>query len=372
MQNHNRSSEISMFKKDFTSGLLILALGLLVGCTSAPYSPATGQPVAIDTSAFAPRVNSFVVILDASSSMTENYQERQKYYIAKDTVASFNSTVPPLGYQAGLVTFGKNTGWCIGKGSATTVYGLTSYQAGGFADGLNSIECAGGTTPMDEGIDATTEALANETGSIAVILVSDFWDVSSGSVEAAVSRMKAAHGDKICLHTIKVGDYAGADSMIASITGNAGCDSAVNASDIAASGAMATYVTDVLLAPLQYEKHTVSATALFDFDKSDLKAQGKAELHNLDENIKSQGIRVTDINVIGHTDSMGSDEYNQALSERRAKAVKEFMASEGVNASIIDVIGVGESQPVAGNDTDEGRALNRRVEIQVGTSRATQ
>ena len=80
-------------------------------------------------------------------------------------------------------------------------------------------------------------------------------------------------------------------------------------------------------------------------------------------------MRVKDIDIIGHTDSIGSDAYNMRLSERRAMAVRNFLVSEGVNSSIIGVSGMGERQPVASNDTDEGRALNRRVEVLVGTAR---
>ena len=117
-----------------------------------------------------------------------------------------------------------------------------------------------------------------------------------------------------------------------------------------------------------YEKMTVSAEALFDHDKSVLKPEGKAALHELDEAIKAKGARVVDIDVIGHTDSDGTEEYNQALSERRAQAVRDYMVSEGVDPNIIDVSGEGESNPVASNATKEGRAENRRVDIHVGVA----
>ncbi|MDT4885035.1 Outer membrane protein A [compost metagenome] len=69
--------------------------------------------------------------------------------------------------------------------------------------------------------------------------------------------------------------------------------------------------------------------------------------------------------MIGHTDNVGSDHYNQGLSERRAQSVADFLASQGVPADKLTSQGLGESQPVADNDSDEGRAQNRRVEIQV-------
>ena len=117
-----------------------------------------------------------------------------------------------------------------------------------------------------------------------------------------------------------------------------------------------------------YEKSTMSSEALFDHDKSTLKPEGKAALHELDEGIKAKGARVVDIDVIGHTDSDGTEEYNQALSVRRAQAVKDYMVSEGVDASIIDVSGQGELNPIASNATREGRAENRRVDIHVGVT----
>jgi outer membrane protein OmpA-like peptidoglycan-associated protein len=71
------------------------------------------------------------------------------------------------------------------------------------------------------------------------------------------------------------------------------------------------------------------------------------------------------IDVYGHTDSTGSDMYNQALSERRAQAVANYLISRGVSSSRIRWQGFGETQPVVSNDTDEGRARNRRVEIKI-------
>lgn len=73
----------------------------------------------------------------------------------------------------------------------------------------------------------------------------------------------------------------------------------------------------------------------------------------------------TYVDVLGHTDSTGSDAYNQALSERRAQSVADYLASRGVASARMGIRGYGETQPIASNDTEEGRAQNRRVEIKV-------
>jgi OOP family OmpA-OmpF porin len=358
-----------MFKHTCLGFLTALSLGLITACSNTPYTPVASQTDPIDVTAYAPKVDSFVVILDNSSTMGEDHQERPRIHTAQDLVATFNSAVPDLDFNAGLVTFGKSSGNWFGGSGASDVYGMTPFQSSDVAAALASLESADGTSPMSEGIEATTELLSSTTGPIAVILVSDFQWIDASAVTTAVDQLKSQHGNEVCLHTIKVGNNTTGDALISGITDIAGCDSAVGAGDISSAATMSTYVTETLMAPLQYEKHTVSATALFDFNKAVLKEQGKAELHNLDERIKSQGISVGDIDVVGHTDSIGSETYNQELSVRRALAVKDFMVSEGIDAGIVDVVGKGKSDPVASNDTEEGRAQNRRVEIHVGTSR---
>lgn len=114
-------------------------------------------------------------------------------------------------------------------------------------------------------------------------------------------------------------------------------------------------------------KITYAADAFFDFDKSVLKPAGKATLDDLAAKI--QAINVETIISTGHTDSIGTDAYNQALSLRRANAVKAYLVSKGIAADRIVVEGKGERQPVASNATREGRAKNRRVEIEVVGSR---
>lgn len=107
----------------------------------------------------------------------------------------------------------------------------------------------------------------------------------------------------------------------------------------------------------------LSADALFDFDRSDLKAEGRRALDDLYDRLKGADVEL--VLVVGHTDSIGTDSYNQRLSLRRANSVRNYLVSKGIPADRIRTEGRGESQPIADNKTDEGRARNRRVEVQI-------
>lgn len=106
-----------------------------------------------------------------------------------------------------------------------------------------------------------------------------------------------------------------------------------------------------------------AGNVLFDFDKSDLTPAAKAQLDTLMDKLRNTD--VVSIKVIGHTDSKGSDAYNQALSERRASSVAAYLLSQGLAPNKLTSEGRGESEPVADNATDEGRAENRRVELHI-------
>jgi OmpA-OmpF porin, OOP family len=121
-------------------------------------------------------------------------------------------------------------------------------------------------------------------------------------------------------------------------------------------------------APPAATKVTYAADAFFDFNKSVIKPEGKAKLDDLVGKIKDINLEV--IIAVGHTDSVGSDAYNQKLSIRRSEAVKAYLVSKGIEKNRVYTEGKGEKQPVADNKTAEGRAKNRRVEIEVVGTRA--
>ena len=165
------------------------------------------------------------------------------------------------------------------------------------------------------------------------------------------------------------------DGVWTPATALAGCDGApapmapapapvpAPASPPAAAPAPAPAPAAAVVAAPTSEKVTFAADAFFDFDKSVLKPEGRAKLDDLTS--KMGGLNLEVIIAVGHTDSVGSDAYNQKLSIRRSEAVKAYLVSKGVEKNRVYTEGKGEKQPVADNKTAEGRAKNRRVEIEV-------
>lgn len=108
---------------------------------------------------------------------------------------------------------------------------------------------------------------------------------------------------------------------------------------------------------------TFDSGLLFDFDAAVVKPAARENLQNLARSLdKYEG---TQLLIAGHTDSVGTDSYNQQLSERRARAAADYLISQGVAASRLRTVGMGEGEPVVSNDTDAGRAANRRVEVAI-------
>ncbi len=110
-------------------------------------------------------------------------------------------------------------------------------------------------------------------------------------------------------------------------------------------------------------KITFDSGLLFAIDSDDLSSASQTNIANLANTLKKY--EDTDILVYGHTDASGSDDYNQALSERRAESVENYLEAKGVSGGRITAKGFGESEPVASNDTAAGRQQNRRVEVAI-------
>lgn len=170
------------------------------------------------------------------------------------------------------------------------------------------------------------------TVSASAAMASDNWENSSG--------LNWRNGD---------GTLCWRDSSWTPATAAKGCDGALTAAPAAAG--------------VSQSKITLQADTLYDFDKSTLKPEGKATLDKIAADLKK--IKLEVIIAVGNTDSVGTDAYNMALGQRRAQSVKAYLVSKGVDGSRIYTESKGKSNPVASNATAEGRAKNRRTDIEV-------
>ena len=122
------------------------------------------------------------------------------------------------------------------------------------------------------------------------------------------------------------------------------------------------YYKDILLQPTDIGTVVTLNNVFFDFDKSNLKPESYLELGRLVDFLKLNNVR---IEIGGHTDNQGSDEYNDMLSESRAKAVRDYLISQGVDSKRLEYKGYGKHKPIADNSTELGRATNRRTDFKI-------
>lgn len=113
------------------------------------------------------------------------------------------------------------------------------------------------------------------------------------------------------------------------------------------------------------EKITLREDALFDNGRADLRAKGKAELDALAARMSDKNITLENVAITGHASAPGTNNFNQLLSERRAEAVKAYLVQKGIDPTRIFSQGMGEMQPIASNETLDGQAQNRRVEVEI-------
>ncbi len=404
--------------KNFIKGFIVFAsMMLMVGCAAQgpSQSPTAFTPVKINADDYASKVDNFLVILDVSSSMTELCKGTEKYVLATDLVSGMNQTLPEFNQQAGLRTLGNN------KSKSTRLqYGITTYSTADFDNGLKKITNIGGFSPMAKAITAAGMDLDKVTGKTALIIVSDGLQ-TAGSATAAAQALKDKFGTSLCIYPVLIGDSAAGMTLMKKLADIGGCGAFTQGEAIMSDAGMASFVKKVFLTkkaapvgpkdsdgdgviddddlcpdtpagvvvdqngcPLDTDKDGVYdymdkcpgtplgakvnaqgcwilGSLLFDFDKADLKPEGFAELNGVMVILeKNPAMTVT---LMGHTDNVGTATYNQKLSIRRANAAKDYLVEKGISAGRISCEGYGFTQPVATNETEFGRSLNRRVEI---------
>ena len=402
--NHKLISggENKMTRKYVNIVFFVMISALLVSCaakqvkTQAPFSPHQFK-----TDQYQPKVDNFIIIFDASTSMMDKYNGQKKLDYARDIVSRMNRTIPALGYNGALRTFGQ--GKCLPGDSTSKIYGLTAYSEAGLEQALSKITCVGGITPMGTALEAATGDLKTAQGKIAAIVVGDGKDTGTSPVEAA-NNLKKHFGDRLCIYTVLIGKDPGGKANMDQIAKAGQCGFSVSADQIASSWGMGDFVEKVFLtkapkkaaappkpaappAPAKpkdsdndgvYDDadsclNTPSGarvdsngcwelpTVHFDTDKWNIDEFYHLGLHEVAVVMKENPD--VKIQLQGHTDSRGSTRHNQVLSENRAQAVMEYLMKKGIAKERFSTKGYAATSPVASNLNDGGMAKNRRTEL---------
>jgi OOP family OmpA-OmpF porin len=323
-------------------------------------------------------IDNFVIVLDASSSMGKPYMGNKKFDMATQIVSRINRTLPELGQNGALRSFGHSP--AVSDENTVLFYGMEEYSTYALGENLKKISEAGGTSPMYMAFNASgQEELNAVSGNTAVIVISDGqpeFSLESPITLKAARALKDQLGPGLCYYPILVGDDEKGAVLMDEIVRISECGFVSNADDLLTDAGMAGFVEDIFLTKKPMDKVAPAPLVLkgtntqgiwvvdetyFDFDKSVVKPEAFDYLDQIADVLKTHP-QIT-VKVQGHTDSIGTKAYNDALSIRRAQAVKTYLMNKGVREERLSLEGFGFSKPVATNDTAEGRALNRRVEL---------
>jgi OOP family OmpA-OmpF porin len=410
---------------------LIILAGLLVTNCAKPYvkTPFIAPDLSANLSqGYKQKVDNFLIILDTSATMAERHDywsmrdARSKLNVAKDIISNINETIDGLKLNGGLRVFGSQM---------ALVYGMTPHTVAGLDAALDSITKGEGLSPIGTAIDAGTADLESVSGKTAVILLTDGIEDPETAPVAAAQRMKSRYGDRVCIYTILIGDNKQGKNIMQKIADAGECGFFVaHVSEKGENGNIAEFAEKVFLeevvvadadgdgvidsrdrcpdtpsgvvvdasgCPLDSDrdgvydyldrcpdtprglavdqngcplpiKESVSIELLvqFDFDKAVVKPEYHEHLRGVANFLKTYPD--TKITLNGYTDWIGTEGYNLGLSERRAASVKAYLVDKfGIDAARLKTRGYGESQPVASNETREGRRRNRRVVAEIST-----
>ena len=344
--------------------------------------------VAVAADNYVRKVDNFFILVDRSGSMDEKYvgTADKKIVLAKALLERMNGMIPELGYQGALNT----------AAPAGELQVLGAYSTAAYGESIAKVPTLIGSnpTPLGEGLAALEPALQTAVGRNAVIIVSDGQENAGADSLKVAAALAEKYG--VCFHTVSFADTVnGNQALLDAITALKPCGVSASAAQLADDAAMQQFVKDVFyddaaVDPCSLDDDgdgvnncidkcpdTIKGLAVdadgcpvadivtlkinFDFDKSEIKPQYYQELADFASYMRQQQA-FTVVEIAGHTDSVGTDAYNQKLSERRAKAVRDYLVNElGMDDKLFSAVGYGESQPIAPNNTDAGRAENRRI-----------
>ncbi len=484
-----------MKRKRLLVFFLMVLVSLLTGCIQVRIKPGLFPHLEnlekeFQMGHYVSKVDNFFIILDASSSMSVNYQgdgygDESKFRVAKDFIKRMNDTMPEMNINVVLQTFGH--GIARPMRQTETAYGITTHSKLELEESLNNVSFpAEGNSPAGLAIRATRGIIKNTEGKNAIIFVSDGENLED-SPQMRVRVLNERYGDRTCFYTVWIGNDPKGKSFMESLAGDMGCGFATSIDEIRSDMDMKNFVKQVFLTavrdsdgdgitdsidrcpgtPIGVEvdeygcprvintdsdgdgvyddKDNCPGTPIgvevdeygcpkakrmdsdgdgvyddkdncpdtpigvavdeygcpkvsnmdsdgdgvldgrdeclgtpkdaivdnrgcwvvkgvqFDYKQWDVKPQFNSNLDNVENILKKNPELI--IRIEGHTDNIGSKEYNLNLSSKRAQSIKDYLVGKGIDEWRITTTGLGYSQPIADNESPEGRALNRRAEI---------
>lgn len=308
-----------------------------------------------------PKVDNVIFFVDQSGSMYMRHQECGevlKMALAKQILYALNDAMCEGPVKGGLFLFAP----------FQPIVQPGPYDKAKMAAGIKSIkdsqEIFGRLTPMGPGFDSLDRVLAGQSGKTAVIVISDGMSNLGPDPVAEARKIYSAYPN-VCIHVISLADRKDGKEILARINKLNSCSVLANGCALLKEG-VNKFVNDVLCAEevVAPTKETLILRGIhFDFDKYNIKPEWAPVLDEAASRLQANPNMT--VVIEGHTDGIGTERYNQVLSEKRANAVYSYLVKRGISPARMKTVGYGKTRPIADNSTEEGRAMNRRVEFKV-------
>jgi OOP family OmpA-OmpF porin len=331
---------------------------------------------------FHQRTDHVMFILDASQSMATDMHGKNKLAYARSLIRRINLTMPDMHINAALRTFGHTRR--PGEQRSELIYGPSPHNKQELKEAIDSVEFVGGMSALDLALNGVMKDYRNASGHISIIVVTD-GDVNHMKSIEVISKLKKHYGQRFSLYPIVLESKH--ENFMNKLVEKAGQGFVKHVDHIYSADNMASYVNQVFLSRIRHQdkdgdgitddkdicpntpagaRVTINGCWIlgninFPSDSWELKEKMKPYLNEVVAILKNNPKLWMEIQ--GHTDSTGSAEHNYTLSRNRAMAVMNYIITKGVSPDRLTATGYGETKPISKNDSEEGKSLNRRVEL---------
>jgi OOP family OmpA-OmpF porin len=343
------------------------------------------------------KIKGFVILSDLSSSMRSLSScpgRLVKEEAATILLRRMNQRIPSHPYVAALRVFGYKQAWT--RRDYTTLYfGPQTYDRGALETAIGRLYAADSISPFGSALEASESELKAMENPRAILMFSDFEETTDpGDPVNKARSIRRKYGQETKVYAFYVTNQKPGQKLAQEVA-EAGGGQAYNICNILESAnAFESMMTEIFGprdlppcrdsdgdgvcddrdqcsntpkgAPVDERGCWIAAySQFFDFDKAEVKYAFQPRLKSAAE-ILINNPQLGEVLIAGHTDNKGTDTYNMELGRRRAEAVKDLLVKFGAPADKLKIVSFGKTRPIASNDTEEGRAKNRRVEFHVG------